>query len=67
MELFYMLEQTGLWQHRRSFLEKHNSSSNKSAGRKDIEKYRAQLNREQIDFLNNMYAPDLEMFGYDPI
>ena len=62
-----LLEKLQMMQYKSNFLSKHNSSSNKSASADEIREYVKQLNREQKEYLNKMYAADFEMFGYDPI
>ena len=66
-ELMVLLEKLQMMQYKSNFLSKHNSSSNKSASADEIREYVKQLNREQKEYLNKMYAADFEMFGYDPI
>ena len=66
-ELMVLLDRLQMTQYKANFLSKHNSSSKKSASADEIKLYVKQLNREQIEYLNKMYAADFEMFGYDPI
>ena len=66
-ELMVLLEKLKMMPFKSNFLSKHNSSSQKSASAAEIKEYVKQLNKEQKEYLNKMYAADFEMFGYDPI
>jgi len=66
-ELMVLLDRLQMMQYKGNFLSKHNSSSNRSASADEIKEYVKQLNKEQKEYLNKLYAPDFEMLGYDPI
>ena len=66
-ELMILLEKLDMLQFKDAFMKKHNSSGNTTISGQVIQNYINLLTREQIEFLNEMYATDFQLLGYEPI
>jgi len=64
LELWYLLDKLGLWKDREVFLNRKNNSTVKIENSEKVWAHLKELSRDQINFLNQHFAADLEMFGY---
>ena len=64
LELWYLVDKLGLWKDRAAFLKRKNNSTVIKTGNSEVWDYLKELNRDQINFLNEHFAMDLEMFDY---